>query len=72
MGASHRTVHANGPFKLSRLAKMGGTALASAAFLFFSENYEESVLLPFLSGSIFVFDLIYVVMILYVVRRGNL
>lgn len=52
------------------LAKMGGTALASAAFLFFSEDYEESVLLPFLYGSIFVFDLIYVVMILYVGRRG--
>jgi hypothetical protein len=52
------------------LTKMGGTALASAAFLFFSVGYEESVLLPFLYSSIFIFDLIYFVMVLYAGHRG--
>jgi hypothetical protein len=33
-------------------------------------GYEESVLLPFLYGSIFIFDLIYFVMVLYAGHRG--
>ena len=52
------------------LTKMGGTALASAGFLFFSVSYEEWVLLPFLYGSILIFDLIYFVMVLYAGHRG--
>jgi len=47
------------------LAKMGGTALASGAFLFFSVGYEGSVLLPFLYGSILLFDVLYVTMVYY-------
>jgi hypothetical protein len=52
------------------LSKMGGTALASGAFLFFSVSYDESVLLPFLYGSILIFDLIYFVKVLYAGRCG--
>ena len=52
------------------LTKMGGTALASFAFLFFSVSYEESVLLPFFYGSILIFDFIYFVMVLYAGHRG--
>jgi hypothetical protein len=47
------------------LGKTGGTTLASAAFLFFSVGYEGSVLLPFLYGSILLFDLLYVAMVFY-------
>jgi hypothetical protein len=47
------------------LSKMGGTILASVAFLFFSVGYEGSVLLPFLYGSILLFDLLYVAMVFY-------
>jgi hypothetical protein len=47
------------------LTKMGGTAIASVAFLFFSLGYERSVLLPFLYCSILLFDALYVAMVYY-------
>jgi hypothetical protein len=47
------------------LTKTGGTTLASVAFLFYSVGYEESVLLPFLYGSILLFDVLYVAMVFY-------
>jgi hypothetical protein len=47
------------------LAKMGGTTLASVAFLFFSVGNEGSVLLPFLYGSVLLFDVLYVGMVFY-------
>ena len=47
------------------LTKMGGTTLASMAFLFFSVGYERSVLLPLLYISILLFDVIYVAMVYY-------
>jgi hypothetical protein len=53
------------------LTKMGGTALASAAFLFFAENYRQSVLLPFLYGSILLFDSLYTVAV-WAYNRKNL
>jgi hypothetical protein len=52
------------------LTKMGGTTLASVAFLFFSVDYERSVLLPFLSCSILLFDALYVAMVFYAVRHA--
>jgi hypothetical protein len=39
--------------------KMGGTALASFAFYFFNQDYDGSVLLPFLYVATFVFDGVY-------------
>src|SRR5918998_5565616 len=41
------------------LTKMGGTALASTAFLFYNPEYDGSILLPFLYVAILVFDGIY-------------
>jgi hypothetical protein len=52
------------------LTKMGGTALASVAFLFFSVGYERSVLLPFLYCSILLFDALYVALIFYAARHA--
>jgi hypothetical protein len=52
------------------LTKMGGTALASVAFLFFSVGYERSVLLPFLYCSILLFDALYVAMVFSVARHA--
>jgi hypothetical protein len=45
------------------LSKMLGTGLASIAFYLYATVSEGSVLLPFLYVSIFVFDLIYLVMV---------
>jgi len=52
------------------LTKMGGTAIASVAFLFFSLGYERSVLLPFLYCSILLFDALYVAMVYYAARHA--
>jgi hypothetical protein len=52
------------------LTKMGGTAIASVAFLFFSVGYERSVLLPFLYCSILLFDALYVAMVYYAARHA--
>ncbi len=52
------------------LTKMGGTTLASVAFLFFSVGYERSVLLPFLYCSILLFDVLYVAMLYYAARQA--
>ena len=52
------------------LTKMGGTILASVAFLFFSVGYERSVLLPFLYFSILLFDILYVAMVYYAARHA--
>jgi drug/metabolite transporter superfamily protein YnfA len=52
------------------LPKMGSTTLASVAFLFFSEGYERSVLLPFQYCSILLFDVIYVAMVYYAARHA--
>ena len=52
------------------LTKMGGTAIASVAFLFFSVVYERSVLLPFLYFSILLFDILYVAMVYYAARHA--
>ena len=52
------------------LTKMGGTILASVAFLFFSVGYERSVLLPFLYFSILPFDVLYVAMVYYAARHA--
>ena len=52
------------------LTKTGGTALASVAFLFFSVDYERSVLLPFLYCSILLFDALYVAMVYYAARHA--
>jgi hypothetical protein len=52
------------------LTKMGGTAIASVAFLFFSVGYERSVLLPFLYFSILLFDMLYVAMVYYAARHA--
>jgi hypothetical protein len=49
---------------------MGGTALASVAFLFFSVGYERSVLLPFLYFAILLFDVLYVAMVYYAARHA--
>jgi hypothetical protein len=53
------------------LTKMGGTALASAAFLFFAVDYRQSVLLPFLYGSILLFDLLYTVAVWAYTRKNH-
>jgi hypothetical protein len=52
------------------LTKMGGTALASVAFLFFSEGYERSVLLPFLYFSILLFDALYAALVFHTARHA--
>ena len=52
------------------LTKMGGTTLASAAFLSFSVGYERSVLLAFLYFSILLFDVLYVAMVYYAARHA--
>jgi hypothetical protein len=52
------------------LTKTGGTALASVAFLFFSVDYERSVLLPFLYCSILLFDALYVAMVFSAARHA--
>jgi hypothetical protein len=52
------------------LTKTGGTTLASVAFLFFSVDHEGSVLLPFLYGSILLFDVLYVAMVFYAARHA--
>ncbi len=52
------------------LTKMGGTALASVAFLFFSVGYERSVLLPFLYFSTLLFDALYVALLFYAARHA--
>jgi hypothetical protein len=52
------------------LTKLGGTALASVAFLFFSVGYERSVLLPFLYFSILLFDALYVALVSYAARHA--
>jgi len=52
------------------LTKMGGTTLASVAFLFFSVGYERSMLLPFLYFSILLFDVLYIAMVYFAARHA--
>jgi len=45
--------------------KMLGTALASLAFYLYASVSEGSILLPFLYVAILMFDLLYLVMVVY-------
>ena len=49
---------------------MGGTILASLAFLFSSVGYERSVLLPYLYFSILLFDALYVALVFHAARHS--
>jgi hypothetical protein len=66
----HNRESSRGQSRSIAITKMGGTSLASVAFLFFSVGYERSVLLPVLYCSILLFDALYVALIFYATRHA--